>query len=293
MMAMEHKTTLMELFDSEFHILTVGNSLLSHFQQQYPEFRRPMHDHQFWEEVLDNRAYLEKLQAFLFENPARYSAEVNSVEAYLRRYHLQPHDVVLYIVGTLTPSNEFVRSAIIHYFKSQGFVHYTPDSTPAFRPTESLDEHEVFRRGLIRLLDHLVTVGRNAGEWARRLCFNPTGGYKAHVIVMGIAAFLTGGTLYYMHEEFREIIEFPPVFYYPTREELRSFIHFIESEDITREFDPDQMKRWIDFGLVALEINGGPAEKPRMTLTPRGKLWLEFFIREMDMSEPSSGSDGN
>ncbi len=53
--------------------------------------------------------------------------------------------------------------------------------------------------------------------------FNPTGGFKAHVIATALAGFLVGAQVYYMHEEFKDLVYIPRLFYLPKGKRNRNF----------------------------------------------------------------------
>jgi len=256
---------------SEFHVVSVGNSLIRHYVEQMEAPARPgMRDEAFWARLLENPAELSRVFDFLTDDPPRRSAEVRSLEFYLRAHGLSPSDLVLYLVGTRTASNEVVRTALTRYFQTQGYEIYTPQDVPGYfgsRPSAN-DESpvEAFRQGMVDLLRHLVDVVSRVRPQYQFVVFNPTGGFKAHVIVVALAAFITGCPVYYIHEEFQDLIEFPPLFYLPTVDEL----NFLKRHD-PNGFDPPAvpnegwLRRWIDFGIVAW----GPDE--RLHVTSRGR----------------------
>jgi putative CRISPR-associated protein (TIGR02619 family) len=247
---------------SEFHVVSVGNSLIRHYVEPIEASSRPgMRDEAFWARLLENPAELDRIFDFLAEDPTGRSAEVRSLEFYLRAHGLSPSDLVLYLVGTRTASNEVVRTALTRYFQTQGYEIYTPQDVPGYfgsRPSAN-DESpvEAFRQGMVDLLRHLVDVVSRVRPQYRSVVLNPTGGFKAHVIVVALAAFMTGCPVYYIYEEFEDLIEFPPLFYLPTVDEL----NFLQQHGVTGfvpEAVPNEgwLRRWIDFGVVAWDPDG-------------------------------------
>ncbi len=274
---------------TELHVVSVGNSLLRHFVEAAGPVPRPgMRDEAFWKGVLESPADLERVYVFLEADPPARSAEVRSLEFYLRSHGRRPPDVALYLVGTQTASNEIVRASLTRYFKALGHEVYTPLGVPDyFGSAETAPDErpvEAFRRGMVELLRHLIDVAYQARRTYGTVVFNATGGFKAHVIVVALAAFVTGCPVYYIHEEFDDLIEFPPLFYLPTARET-AFLqgHRTDSFPVT-DCPDDCLRRWLDFGLV--EWVRGDATGTLLRLTPRAQALLDR------LTDPPSGAPG-
>ncbi len=259
----------------EFHIVTVGNSLLRHWLDHENQNTIPMHDHGYWSSVVDNPGVLENILSFLETDPSQFSAEVRSLEGYLKRFHRHPSDLCLYLIGSQTPSNDVVRSVLLQHFKMHDYEIFDPQTVPGYHPIKPSESAEnSFQKGLALLLDHCVKITRHVRSEYHRICINATGGYKAHVIVAGLTAFITGATLYYIHEEFQEIIVYPPLFYYPSQEELALFNAFAQNSFSCDAIPDEMLKRWIDYRMVECIFKNG---EPVFHVTPKGQTWLSFF----------------
>lgn len=263
--------------NQELHIVTVGNSLLSHYLLFKNESRK-FHDHQFWSQFLDNPKQLDNLYSYLTLEPMRNSAEVNSITRYLMKHHMTPQQVRIFLLGTQTPSNEIVRNTLMRYLREEGFAFMDlPTHIPGYKSLQpELSDLETFAQGLSQMLEILLGLIEHGSHNHSRVLLNPTGSYKAHVMIMGLAAFITGSPLYYIHEEFSDIVEFPPVFYYPTKEELQTFTDFV-FKTISPDQDNLPLKQWIDYGLIRQQFSENSSTKTRFELTPKGRIWLEFF----------------
>ncbi|GBC85717.1 hypothetical protein HRbin11_02167 [bacterium HR11] len=262
----------------ELHIVSVGNSLIGHYAGRLEAPARPgMRDEGFWARLLENPAELDKVYAFLEADPAARSAEVRSLEFYLRAHGRRPSDVALYLIGTRTASNEIVRTTLTRYFKTLGHEIYMPSGVPGYfgSPEVPAGERPVdaFRRGMVELLHHLIDVAHQAQRTYRAVVFNATGGFKAHVIVVALAAFITGSPVYYVHEEFDDLIEFPALFYLPTAQELAFLKDHRTGPFSVTDCPDDCLRRWLDFGLV--EWVPGDATGTLLRLTPRARALLK------------------
>ncbi len=262
----------------ELHVVSVGNSLLRHWSQTALGAHAPrMQDEDQWQRMLDDPAVLQQITAYLTENPETRSAEVRSLTAYMREHHLHPHDVAVYLVGTRTASNEIVRQALVRYLRACEFAIYHPKTVSGyFADTPCTHRVDAFKRGMLELLQHLIDITHHARREYAQIVFNPTGGFKAHVIVVALAAFMTGCPLYYIHEEFAELIEFPPMFYVPEPQEVQCLHEIARSGtiDVTKCPEP-YLRRWIDFGLVEWLETKPPFRQLR--LTARGRALLHLY----------------
>ncbi len=240
---------------AELHIVSVGNSLIGHLVEAGHFSPRPaMRDEAFWTQVLENPTELDRIYAFLEADPAGRSAEVRSLEFYLRTHGRRPSDVALYLVGTQTASNEIVRTTLTRYFKTLSHEIYTPQGVPGYfgSPEASAEDRpvEAFRQGMVELLGHLVDVTHQAQRTYSAVVFNATGGFKAHVVIVALAAFVTACPVYYIHEEFDELVEFPPLFYLPTPREVAFWQSRGDSAFPVTDCPEACLRRWLDFGLV-------------------------------------------
>lgn len=255
----------------EFHIISTGVSLLTNAQRNgfFPEIK--VSDEKHWQKVLEDSGQIEKLTKFLKTDPMKACAEMNT---FLRVTEgKNPSNVEVYFFGTKTASNELCRRCIERFLKDAGYIIYTPYEVSGyfweakFDSTFAVDE---FKKGISELLDRLLYIAHRKIQEGYEVYFNPTGGLKAHVIATALAGFLTGRQLYYMNEEFQDVVFLPKLFYIPKGREIEILEKFKDSDILsTEEFEqlkslyPDEIERLIVYGLVEVQRDG--TEKVRLT----------------------------
>jgi len=247
----------------EFHLITVGNSLITNYQKNIDDSKiknAGMGD-EIWSELINDSSFLKNIYDFLSEKPRERSAELNSFLKYCEKHSINPATCEIYLSGTQTASNEIALRTIEKYFKEG--LNCTMCSSPQFpgyfnKPLETaVDE---FIKGLTDILDCFIYLASKKKKERYKVVFNPTGGFKAHVITSALAGFLTGCEVYYMHEEFKDIIKFPPLFYLPRGNELKVLeILSDKKTKSNKEFEglinkyADEINRLEHYGLVEVE----------------------------------------
>ena len=100
----------------EFHIISVGNSLLSNFKNKNEELKSiSFSDEEKWRKYLDNPAFLEEVYNFLSENPHRNYAKLNSFLSFIEGE--SGENIHTYLIGTNTALNNIYKYAIDRYLK--------------------------------------------------------------------------------------------------------------------------------------------------------------------------------
>ncbi len=207
----------------EFHIINIGNSLLSNFKKINDRIKDiPFSDEERWSAYLDDMSFLNEIYSFLLKDPLRGSAEVNSFKKIVK--DKDPEDISVYLLGTKTASNEICRVTIERYFKENGYSLYTPAQVSGyFWEEKNYDTNyakEQFSKDINTILDRLLYLVKKKKEEGYEVYMNPTGGFKPHVVVSALAGFLTDCNVYYIHEEFQDIILMPKLFYLPKGNEI-------------------------------------------------------------------------
>jgi len=249
----------------EFHLITVGNSLIANYQKNIDDSKvknAGMGD-EIWLELINDSSFFKKIYDFLSEKPRERSAELNSFLKYCEKHSINPATCEIYLSGTQTTSNEIALRVIEKYFKEK--LNCTMYSSPQFpgyfdKPLETAADE--FIKGLTDILDCFIYLASKKKKEGYKVVFNPTGGFKAHVITSALAGFLTGCEVYYMHEEFKDIIEFPPLFYLPRGNELKVLEMLSDNKTKSgKEFETlinkyaDEIVRLEHYGLVEIEKN--------------------------------------
>ena len=208
----------------EFHIISVGVSILSNAQKKNiinPNIK--ISDNNEWLKILENPQEIQKIIDFVKTNPKQNSAELNT---FLRvTQNKDPKNIEIYLLGTKTYSNEICRLALQNFLKENKYTIYTPSEVSGYfweaqnyNPQFAIDE---FQKGISELLDKLIYLANKKKEQGYKVYFNPTGGLKAHVITTALAGFLTNTEIYYMNEEFNDVVFLPKLFYLPKGKEIQ------------------------------------------------------------------------
>lgn len=267
----------------EFHIISSGVSFLLNAQrkQKLPADKK-ISDESYWAELLENQSQLENLFSFLKDNPKENSAELNTFLRVVE--NKDPKDIEVYLFGTKTASSELCRRILEKFLKEKGYVIYTPyEVSGYFLESTKFDDRYAkneFQKGITELLDRLIYLAKKKKEAGYKVYFNPTGGFKAHVIATALAGFLLDCELYYMNEEFNEIIFLPSLFYLPKGneiallEELENKIPRSGSEykRLLAQYS-EEIERLRIYQLVEIEQDE-LAKEFRIKITNKGKLVL-------------------
>ncbi len=270
----------------EFHILTVGNSLLSNYKRKHSDLQDvKMGDEEFWGRKLKDPSFFRSLLNFLRESPKDHSAEMNSLVSYAEYRGIKLQDISVYLTGTKTASNAIIQNVLMSYLKELEVEVLSPkevEGLPLLAHEEEIARE--FEKDLSNLLDTLLRLAKKKKEEGYKVVFNPTGGYKPHVITCAFAGFLTQSEIYYIHEELRQLIIIPPMFYFPREGEMKVLELLEEAKAPVRgkEFEKIMARygkaidRLSEYGLVEFETK--PGEAPYgIKITPRGTWALDYY----------------
>jgi putative CRISPR-associated protein (TIGR02619 family) len=272
----------------ELHIITVGTSILSNFGRIKNIKLPPFSDENFWSQKLEDKTFHEELLKFLEENPKRYSAELNSLLSFLEKRKIEDFgNVYFYLIGTATSSGELCVTVLRNYLKKKGFRDLgEPKEVYGYfkELKEEEDRVESFQRGLRELLNATIRLAKQKHQEGFKIYFNPTGGFKAHVIMLGLASTLTGFPFYYIHEEFRDVIEFYPLFLKLTEEEKALIKLLYETKRISRSDKPDLLKEYENIieqlaNLGIVEIKKDDSILVEVKITPLGETIFETTFK--------------
>jgi len=270
----------------EFHIINVGVSIITNYQRSLNSSdsikNAKLSDNNFWSSCLSNKVFLNDIYNFIYENPKKNSAELN---AFLRKRETSSESIEVYFTGTETPVNEICVRTLERYLKNLNITTYTTKEFPGYflEPYIGDDKTKSFIEGISNMLDHLIKLARKKKNEGYRVFFNPTGGFKAHVIANALAGFMSYCEVYYLNEEFEDIIVFPPLFYIPKGNE-KNLLEILSDKEprVGKELEKllemygEEVDRLIGFGLIHGETN----EKDslyRIKITSRGyQMWNEI-----------------
>lgn len=275
----------------QFHIITVGVSLITNYQRKINDERvkNVRLSDTIWRELLEQGAFINELLDFLKENPRDHSAEVNSFEGYCEKENINPRNCLVYLAGTKTEVNELAVNVLTRYFNEKGVSLLTPKEVSGYMwekeiaPDTAVEE---FQRGVAELLDTFLIIASKKKEEGYEVLFNPTGGMKPHVIACALAGFMTASKVYYIHEEFekRDIVVLPHLLYLPRGAEVRVMKMIKEKGQISGgDFESlansysQEIERLEFYDLIIVERDEITEKKYRAKLSNKGKYIMKII----------------
>ena len=220
------------------------------------------------------------------ENPRKNSAELNALLSFLEKRGIKEENylnIYFYLIETTTASGELSAEIIRTFLKKKGFKDLgSPKEVHGYfrELTEGEDKVERFQKGLTELLNATIYVAKRKSKEGFKVYFNPTGGMKAHVIMLGLASALSGFPAYYIHEEFKDVIEIPPLLFKPSQEERQILFTLKEAkrkklwelEGLMEDKSKleNTLYKLSNFGLVELRDEDGKIIEAR--ITPLGEI---------------------
>jgi len=96
-----------------------------------------------------------------------------------------------YFTGTKTPANEICVKTLERFMKQRDFKVYITKEFPGYfvQTIKSEDRSKSFVKGISDMLDHLISLAEKKKREGYKVYFNPTGGFKAHVIASALSGF--------------------------------------------------------------------------------------------------------
>lgn len=274
----------------EFHIITIGASIITNAQKNKVAGltgSEKVSDEKLWQSKLKDTKFLNEIKNFLSSNPKQNSAELNT---FLRLVDgKEPENISIYLISTKTAIGEICRITLENYLKDRGYELYTGKEVSGYFWESSLFDEEYakdsFKKDIVELLDRLIYLATKKKEEGYKVYFNPTGGLKAHVMTSAIAGFLTNSEVYYMNEEFNEVVFLPPLLYLPKGKELQLLQELSDKvlvsgkkfKDVEKEFS-EEIERLSLYGLIEVEEDKF-GKVFRMRITDKGLfIWKELSV---------------
>lgn len=156
-------------------------------------------------------------------DPAKASAETNSLSRLLRE-----GDRIVFLCSQ-TDDGQRCATALARHYRNAG--HNVPD------PVEVRDltykESRFKLRGLRSLAATLIERIRDEQRAGREVLINATGGFKAEIAYATLVGLLFRVPVHYIHEAFRDIIDFPPVpigWDYSLLADYQEFFEWVEAD---------------------------------------------------------------
>ena len=275
----------------QLHIITVGNSIITNYQKKSKveeRIKNAREGDKIWDELINNKVFLTKVFDFILNAPRENSAEINTFERFLEKTRVEHSACTIYLCGTRTASNEIAKSTLERYFKEKGCELLSPKEVSGYFWEKNFSEEvagEEFTKGISELLDTLLRVATKKKGEGYDVVFNPTGGLKPHVITCALAGFMTASPVYYIHENFEDLVILPPLLYLPRGEEINILKELMEKKVISgvREYEKfrsgkeNEIERLKLYGLVETETDEKNGAEYRIKLTNKGKFIVGLY----------------
>lgn len=205
-------------------------------------------------------------------------AEVNSVNSLLEKGLLE-ENAGLSLVYSDTADGRNIMSVLSEYFPLKGF------GPVRSRVVEGLQDQDPKRfrtlglRNLAKAVcDEIRCFGGSSMESVGRVAINATGGYKAQIALAVLLGQSLGVSVYYQHEKFAEIIEFPPM---PVAMDLELWMRnsglFFSLSTVKDPVPADRFKEEWDERLEPLVERVPLSGRDFLELSPVGQVFHEAF----------------
>lgn len=137
-------------------------------------------------------------------------AEINSVEAMVRKHFLSDNRERIILLISETEEGQDIGNILKEYFTNKGCpIHFKNAKVYTVQGLQDSYPKDFQRKGLPNLVRLL---GRELRKWSSQYtAINATGGYKAQIAIAVAFGQVTKIPVYYKHERFDQIIPFPKV----------------------------------------------------------------------------------
>jgi putative CRISPR-associated protein (TIGR02619 family) len=138
------------------------------------------------------------------------SAELNTLELFLRQHNLSYNDVKIYLYRSDTSVGLLIANVLEHYLKGKGSSVNTIE-VKGFGTAKTLDE---FQEGMVNLMTEIIKITKNikVKDNQNRVYVFATAGFKPETTAAVIAALLAQADgIYYLHESSRNLVEIPAI----------------------------------------------------------------------------------
>ncbi len=190
-------------------LCTVGTSLFSNLQRLSDQADNKPASWKILKEHCEKNHWLQLSKALLGLDPGERTcgAEINTIHEAGKKKWLELKNIVFLVSDTHQGSN--TGTVLKHYFENRKDL---PLKQVEVKEVEDLQDTEPTRfktrglRNLVRVLGELISrFGENY------VAIDATGGYKAQIAIAVLVGQAMNIPVYYKHELFSEIIDFPPL----------------------------------------------------------------------------------
>lgn len=201
--------------------------------------------------------------------PEKASAETNS----LSKLNLQKGDKIIFLHSD-TPEGERCARLLRNHYECQyeAEVQRIPDL--------NYKERRFKMRGLRSLVATIIRLIQKEREQGRDVIINATGGFKAEIAYAVLIGLLFDLPVVYIHEQFRDIIEMPPVpiaWDYSLLVDHDDFFEWIKQDlRTTKEVDKQLRGRPDELRMLLTEEDG------YTLLSPTGEAFYQAFKQRVE-----------
>ncbi len=268
----------------QFHIISVGTSILRNAKEDkvisLPSAFNFKNDDQLCEYLLENPSEIQKLVSYIQQAPTEHSAELNAFYKVVR--NIPQENVSVYLIWTNTKAGELCKIVLEKYLAMQNFSLFTGNEVSGyFWESLQFDDNyarDEFQRSISELVDRLIYLASIKQKEGYQVLFNATGGLKAHVVACSLAGFITNSQVYYINEDFTDVIIFPALLYLPKGRELdvleklsTVYVSEEELEHLINSYSTE-LERLSTYSLVDLEYNPNTSLPEKIRITNKGKF---------------------
>ncbi len=257
----------MAKFDRKILICTVGTSIFSAFKQEAPPPDMGGAEEQWRaaKDGYDSKRWHAVAKALLRVPPSHRmcGAEINSIEE-LRARDIMEMEQLFFLVSD-TDEGRAVGEVLRLYFEGREDLGLRGVECVEVKELQDARPRDFRTKGLRNLVQRMGSIMQRMGG-PEQVAIDATGGYKAQIAVAVIMGQVLDIPVFYKHERFSEIINFPPLpisFDYELMARYADIFHRLEKgETITSlevgELD-ERMKMFVDeveaLGEYAWELN--------------------------------------
>ncbi len=242
-------------------ICTVGRSLLTNFEREDPNLRNNF----------SKNAIIQRLLSFSPDDKL-CGAEINSTYSIVKQKFLQDN-YEMYLLVSDTQDGERTGEILKEYFTNEkSSVKFTNVHIKEIKGLTGEERMEFKNKGLKEMANTLVDLSSQSPEIT---IINATGGYKAQISFATLIGQILKIPVYYMFEQFNEIIELPPMpvsfdysLWMKNYDLLESLERLEATEEMIKNVDP-QLKVLFNFEKDGKEKIYG--------LTPMGIIFHKSF----------------
>jgi len=255
-------------------ICTVGTSLFNNLEHLKSKRERI---HKFSQLISyyksENWPLLAKALNRLHPQDRECGAEINTVEESMRKKWIRLKKIFLLVSDT--DLGDATGLVLKHYFDNRNDLDV---SIEVLKISDLQNEDpKIFKtRGLRNLVRTIGEVLRRNSNYAEDVAIDATGGYKAQIAIAVIMGQVLDIPVYYKHELFPEIIDFPPLPIAMDFDLLGRYAHIftdLERNEVIAASDISEIDSKLKVLLEGVEIEG----KTLYELSAIGQIYIEVF----------------